>query len=369
MAGEAAADLARLEAALCEQTRERERAERELERFYSLSLDMLFTAGTDGQFRKLSGAWETVLGFTQEELMAHPHIEFVHAEDRDLTLRSARELRKGWRIVEFQNRFRTRAGHYRWLLWRVFLDPEMDLVYGVVRDVDERRRVDQMKDEFISVSHELRTPLTSIRGALGLLAGGVAGDLPPQARSLLEIAESNSERLVRLINDILDIEKIESGILHFGMVPLDLATSLKHALDVNAVYARYYDVSLRLVRSEPSVPVLGDPDRLQQVLANLLSNAAKFSPRGGTVEVEMVRENGRVRISVSDQGPGIPPEFRARVFERFAQAEASAGGQKGGTGLGLSISKAIAERHGGRRWFESEPGVRTTFSFDLPMAS
>jgi signal transduction histidine kinase len=173
---------------------------------------------------------------------------------------------------------------------------------------------------------------------------------------------------VRLINDILDIEKIESGILHFGMVPLDLATSLKQALDVNAVYARYYDVSLRLVRSEPSAPVLGDPDRLQQVLANLLSNAAPFSPRGGMVEVELVCEDGRVRISVSDQGPGIPPEFRCRVFERFAQAEASAGGQKGGTGLGLSISKAIAERHGGRMWFESEPGVRTTFSFDLPVS-
>lgn len=344
------------------------RAERELQRFFDLSLDMLFTAGTDGQFQQLSPAWETVLGFTRDEMMGHPHIEFVHPEDRDLTLRGARELRKGGRIVEFVNRFRTRAGLYRWLAWRVYFDPSTALVYGVVRDVDERKRVDQMREEFISVSHELRTPLTSIRGALGLLTGGVAGELPPQARSLLDIAESNSERLVRLINDILDIEKVESGTLGFRMEPMDLAGALEQALEVNAVYARYYDAALRLVRSEPgAVFVLGDPDRIQQVLANLLSNAAKFSPRGENVEVELVRQAGRVRISVSDHGPGIPEGFRSRVFERFAQADASVARQERGTGLGLSITKAIVERHGGRIWFESEPGVRTTFSFDLPV--
>jgi PAS domain S-box-containing protein len=344
------------------------RAEQELQRFFDLSLDMLFTAGTDGQFQQLSPTWETVLGFSQEELRGHPHIEFVHPEDRDVTLRGARELRKGRRIVEFENRFRTRSGLYRWLAWRVYFDPETGLVYGVVRDVDERKRVDHMKDEFISVSHELRTPLTSIRGALGLLAGGVAGELTPQASNLLDIAASNSERLVRLINDILDIEKVESGNLGFRLEPLDLASVLKEALEINAVYARYYDVALRPVRSEPGVVVLGDPDRLQQVLANLLSNAAKFSPHGGTVEVEMVREAGRVRISVSDHGPGIPEEFRSRVFERFAQADHSVARQERGTGLGLSISKAIVERHGGRIWFESEPGMRTTFSFDLPVS-
>jgi PAS domain S-box-containing protein len=342
--------------------------ELELQRFFALSLDMMFTAGTDGQFQKLSPAWERVLGFSRDELMGHPHIEFVHPEDRDLTLRGARELRKGGRIVEFENRFRTRSGLYRWLAWRVYFDPEAGLVYGVVRDVDERRRVDHMKDEFISVSHELRTPLTSIRGALGLLAGGVAGELTPQARNLLDIAANNSERLVRLINDILDIEKVESGTLGFRMEPLDLAGVLKEALEVNAVYARYYEVALRPVRTESGVVVLGDSDRLQQVLANLLSNAAKFSPRGGTVEVEMVREEGRVRISVSDQGPGIPEEFRSRVFERFAQADDSITRHDRGTGLGLSISKAIVERHGGRIWFESEPWVRTTFSFDLPVS-
>lgn len=343
------------------------RAEQELQRFFDLSLDMLFTAGTDGQFQQLSPAWETVLGFSKDEMMGHPHIEFVHPEDRDLTLRGARELRKGGRIVEFENRFRTRSGLYRWLAWRVYFDPETALVYGVVRDVDERKRVDQMREEFISVNHELRTPLTSIRGALGLLAGGMAGELPPQAKSLLDIAASNSERLVRLINDILDIEKVESGTLGFRMESMDLGSALGQALEVNAVYARYYDVALRLVRSEPGVFVLGDPDRIQQVLANLLSNAAKFSPRGGTVEVELARAGERVRVSVSDHGPGIPGEFRTRVFERFAQADASVARQERGTGLGLSISKAIVERHGGRIWFESEPGVRTTFSFDLPV--
>ncbi|MES1211403.1 MAG: PAS domain S-box protein, partial [Acidobacteriota bacterium] len=136
------------------------RAEQDLERFFDLSLDMLFTAGTDGQFQHLSPAWEAVLGFTPEELRGHPHVEFVQPEDRDVTLRGARELRKGRRVVEFENRFRTRAGLYRWLAWRVYFDPDAGLVYGVVRDVDERKRVDHMREEFISVSHELRTPLT-----------------------------------------------------------------------------------------------------------------------------------------------------------------------------------------------------------------
>jgi DNA-binding response OmpR family regulator/anti-sigma regulatory factor (Ser/Thr protein kinase) len=183
----------------------------------------------------------------------------------------------------------------------------------------------------------------------------------------LDIAAKNSERLGRLSNDILDIEKIESGKMGFRFVPLELMPLLEQALESNRGYATTYEVELRIVSAAEGLRVWADADRLQQVITNLLSNACKFSPRGGVVEIAAARGNGnRVRISVTDHGKGIPPEFQAAIFEKFAQADVSSTREKGGTGLGLSISKAIVERHGGHIGFVSEPGVATTFAFELP---
>jgi signal transduction histidine kinase len=214
------------------------------------------------------------------------------------------------------------------------------------------------------VSHELRTPLTSIRGSLGLLAGGAAGDLPEAARSLLDIAASNCERLVRLINDILDMEKIESGKMAFVPEPVALAPLVEQAVLSNRAYAHGFGVEIRIEEAVPG-RVLADADRLHQVLTNLLSNAARHSPRGAAVEVRVRRAAGRLCVSVADRGAGIPPEFQPRVFEKFAQADTSSTRREKGTGLGLSISRAIIERHGGRIWFETAPGAGTTFSFEL----
>src|SRR6185369_6677324 len=229
---------------------------------------------------------------------------------------------------------------------------------AVARDIEEEKRIAQMKNDFVSVvSHELRTPLTSIRGSLGLIAGGVAGELPEKARALVEIASKSCERLVRLINDILDVEKIESGKMGFYFAPIELAPLLERALEDNRAYAEGYGVVLRITATAPGARVWGDPDRLLQVMTNLISNAVKFSPRGGTVEVTTARGSGDVRIAVTDHGRGIPPELRPRLFEKFAQADSSSTREKGGTGLGLSISRAIIERHHGRIGFTSEPGV------------
>lgn len=239
----------------------------------------------------------------------------------------------------------------------------------LVRDITERKKVERLKNEFVStVSHELRTPLTSIRGSLGLLKGGVGGALPAEAANLVEIAFHNSERLVRLINDILDIEKIESGKLQFERQPIDLGQLVANAIEANEGFAAEFGVRLTLGARLDAAMVLGDPDRLMQVMANLLSNAAKFSPRGGEVRVDLTRRRDGFRVAVRDHGPGIPPAFRHRVFERFAQADSSDRRQTGGTGLGLSISKAIIERHGGAIGFDtSEAG--STFWFELPDAS
>ncbi len=363
-----AAELARTNAALQAEIDDRSRAEQERDRFFDMSVEMLCIAGYDGYFKQLNPAWEKVLGYTLEELLSRPIVELVHPDDRALTETERQRLRLGVGVVEFENRYLTRDGSYRWLAWRATSAPERRLIYAVARDVQQQKQVEQMKNDFISVvSHELRTPLTSIRGALGLLAGGVSGELPEKARALLDIAAKNSDRLGRLINDILDIEKIESGKMGFRFASLELMPLLEQAVESNRGYATTYEVELRIVSGVEALRVWADADRLQQVVTNLLSNACKFSPRGGLVEIAAARCNGnRVRISVTDQGKGIPPQFQASIFEKFAQADISSTREKGGTGLGLSISKAIVERHGGRIGFESEPGVATTFAFELP---
>lgn len=238
---------------------------------------------------------------------------------------------------------------------------------AVVRDISERKRMEALKDEFVStVSHELRTPLTSIAGSLGLLMGGAAGVMPEKADRLLAIAQGNCQRLVRLINDILDIEKIQSGKIRFDLAPIDLRTLAHRSLDEVRPFAQSLNVSMALAEG-PSPNVSVDADRLTQVLTNLLSNAAKFSPSGSIVEVSVSEEGAMARLSVRDQGPGVPEAFRARIFSKFAQADGSDTRQKGGTGLGLAIAKEITERLGGRLWFESEVGKGATFHVDLPV--
>jgi signal transduction histidine kinase len=282
--------------------------------------------------------------------------------DRELS-----ELRTHKATSHFEVRFQTRAGLYRWLSWGVSALPEQGLLYGVVRDVDERKRVERMKDDFMSVvSHELRTPLTSIRGALSLTTGGVAGELPEKARTLVEIAAKNSDRLARLVNDILDMEKMQSGTMAFRPAQVEVMPLLEQAVESNRAYCDLYGVGLRIEEGAEGARVWADADRLQQVLANLLSNAAKNSARGGAIEIGAHRADDRIRIRVTDHGAGIPAEFQPHVFEKFAQADVSPARQGGGTGLGLSISKAIVEQHGGRLWFETSPETGTTFLFDLP---
>jgi signal transduction histidine kinase len=238
-----------------------------------------------------------------------------------------------------------------------------------VADVTEARRAEQAKSEFVAtVSHELRTPVTSIRGALGMLAGPLASGLPDKHKSLVELALRNADRLTLLINDILDVEKIESGSMTFALEPCDANKLVRDAAEMNRAYADARGVTLALGALARPLLVLADPHRIQQVLANLISNAVKFSDAGGLVQVTAVPGSGGAVISVHDRGPGIPPEFRDRIFERFAQADATDARTKGGTGLGLSISKAIVEKHGGRLRFESQPGS-TTFSFELPLHS
>ncbi|MBA3661840.1 MAG: response regulator [Gammaproteobacteria bacterium] len=237
-------------------------------------------------------------------------------------------------------------------------------------DLTDRKRLDRLKNEFIStVSHELRTPLTSIHGSIALLTGGALGELPPETYNLLMIAKNNSERLIRLINDILDVEKIESDKFRFHSEPLMLDELITQAVVEMESFATKHQVDIQILGNTLDAQINGDHDRLLQVLTNLISNAIKFSPKHGIVSIEQIQLTDRiVRTLVSDSGPGIPANFHGRVFQKFAQADSGTTKKYGGTGLGLSISKAIIAKHGGIIHFDSQPHKRTTFYFDLPIA-
>lgn len=226
---------------------------------------------------------------------------------------------------------------------------------------------EQTKGELISiVSHELRTPLTSIQGSLAYLYDRVATIEPDKARKLVDLASRSGQRMMRLINDMLDVDKIESGKMVFQLKPLEISILVQQAIESNQPYADQFGVKLFFEQSLAGARVSADNDRLMQVITNLLSNAAKFSPPGGVVSVSVSRRGEYIRISVTDMGSGIPEQFRSQVFQKFAQADTSTSRQHKGSGLGLSISKAIVERLGGAIGFESQPGIETTFYVDLP---
>jgi len=240
-------------------------------------------------------------------------------------------------------------------------------IMGITRDISERDKIAKLKNEFIStVSHELRTPLTSIRGSLGLLVGGVAGELPDKAKPLIDIAHKNSERLILLVNDILDIEKVDAGKMVFEPQPVVIKGLLEHAIESNKSYADQFKVSFKFVCDTDESKLYVDANRLMQVMANLLSNATKFSELGGIVVIECHKVNNGIRVAVKNGGAGIPNEFKDKIFQKFMQVDASDSRRKGGTGLGLTICKTIVEKMGGTIGFKSEPNVETEFYFEFP---
>lgn len=337
-------------------------------------VDAIITINESGSIESWSNGAERLFGYKSEEvlrrnvrmLMPEPHSSahdgyirrYMQTGERRIigTRREVEALHKdGRRVPVDLGISEMRIGKRR-----IFI--------GVVRDISARIEVERMKSGFVStVSHELRTPLTSISGSLGLLAGGIAGELPAKATRLIDIAKLNSERLVRLINDILDLEKAESGRLEFRLEAQRLRPIVQHAIDVNRSYAQGFGATFELDPRSDDATVLVDRDRLVQVLTNLLSNAAKFSPKGGAITVRVRADHDYARISVHDQGPGIPEEFQNRIFQKFAQADSSDSRAKGGTGLGLSIAKTIVERLGGDISFESAAGKGTTFHVNLPV--
>lgn len=243
-----------------------------------------------------------------------------------------------------------------------------ELYIGVVYDLSEKQKVDRMKKEFLStVSHELRTPLTSIRGGIELVRSGQFGLLSDKAADLMRIADENVLRLGRLIDDLLDVEKLEAGKLKFRYDKVDPLVLANNAIEANSGYAARFGVRC-VIDAAPACcdPIRADPDRALQILNNLLSNAIKFSPEGERVLLSVTSVPDGICFSVHDRGPGVPPQFHERIFQKFAQADSSDQRQQGGTGLGLNISKQLAEQMGGTIGFNSTPGRGAEFYVIFP---
>ena len=294
----------------------------------------------------------------------------IHPEEADRVLASLHEALQGsasfW-TAEY--RFRTAGGTWKEVMDRRFIVRDSSgkavRIIGAMMDISEQRAIDRMKDEFIStVSHELRTPLTSIRGALGLLASGRLGALEERGQRLLDIASTNTDRLVRLINDILDIERIESGKVTLTKTSCDAAVLARSAADLVRGLAERENITIT-VYAEPT-PMVADADRVIQTLTNLLGNAVKFSPADSTVLLSVAAEGQNVLFSVIDRGRGIPVEKLGTIFERFQQVDASDSRDKGGSGLGLTISRSIVRQHGGEIRVDSTVGRGTTFTVSIP---
>jgi PAS domain S-box-containing protein len=298
-------------------------------------------------------------------------LECIHPDDRGLVASAVAQAVEKDTPYDIEHRVVHPDGSTRFVheKGRVYRDDEGAPVrmLGIVHDITERTLLDKAKNEFIStVSHELRTPLTSIKGSLGLIKSGTIGELPEKMQSMLHIAYNNSDRLVLLINDILDMEKIKAGKMDFHMQPTDIVSLVEEAMDANKGYGDEHGVTFTCQDCDQNMLVQGDKDRLMQALSNIMSNAAKFSISGEQVELSIKRQDKTIRIAVKDTGQGIPEEFRDAIFDKFSQADSSDTRQKGGTGLGLSITKAIVERHEGVIYFDTETGKGTTFYIDLP---
>jgi PAS domain S-box-containing protein len=326
-----------------------------------------------GQIVMVNTELEEQFGYPREELLGRPiellipeRLRIHHIRDRDIFFRPP-ETRHMGTGVELHGRRKDGTEFPIEVALNPIRSGLEPLVLGAIVDISQRKRMERLKDEFVAtVSHELRTPMTSISGSLGLLIGQWSNNIPESAARLLVIAHNNTQRLVRLINDILDMGKIEAEATVFNFQRINVVHKLEQVIETNRAFADGFNVKLTLDSDAKEIEIATDADRLEQIVTNLLSNAVKFSPAGGEVVISLKRRAGGVRIAVRDWGAGIPEDFKPHVFEKFAQADATDARQKGGTGLGLSIVKQIVDRLGGDVGFDDGPEGGTVFHVELP---
>lgn len=371
---EAFAELNDMRSSLEDEVKDRTRDLRRMSMVARQTQSGVVVTDRKGNTLWVNDAFTLMTGFTLDELTGRKPGDLLQGPETSPetveTIRQAIDQEESF-SVEILNYTKSRTPY--WV--EIIANPQRDddgNVEGFIAietNVSERKRLEKNKEEFISsVSHELRTPLTSINGSLSLIQGGAMGEVPDGVAKTIDIAKRNTERLMALVNDILDVQRILSGELNLEIREIDAGTLLDAAIEENKSYADQHKVTVTANNDTVGLSLLGDEHRLMQVMANLISNAIKFSPDGSTVRLAANAHEDYVRISVTDQGPGISEEFRSRIFGRFAQADSSDSKEKGGTGLGLNISRGIIEEHGGRISFDNPQDGGARFYFDIPLS-
>ncbi len=361
------------------QIAETRRSRRELDKYFMLSLDPLCIAGLDGYFKRVNPAWERVLGWTTQELLSRPYVEFIHPDDRKRTAQEAARQAAGHEAIQFENRYLCKDGSFRWFMWNATPSLDDQVIYATAHDVTELKltqeqlvsakndaeRSNKFKDQFLStMSHELRTPLNAVLGFSDLLGEARYGALNEKQQRYLRHIVNGGRHLLRLINDILDLSRIEAGRLQLAIETVPVETSFSEACDtLHPLIGKKGHVVVR--HPAPGLSVRADNMRLKQILMNLIGNAVKFTPEGGKIELAATRIDDVVRLEVRDTGPGIPPEEQQRIFEAFYRLSQSSKAPEG-TGLGLAITQRLVELHGGNLGLESQPGAGSCFYFTLP---
>lgn len=323
----------------------------------------------DGRLIEVNEAWSSVTGYRREDALQKTVSELNYWKNLEERAAFVEQIKSLGIVRNYETAFRSKSGAVRDILLSGELIDYQDkaCVLAVGQDITDRKEIERLKSEFVStVSHELRTPLTAIRGSLGLITGGAVND-SGKVVDMVGMALENTERVIVLVNDLLDFEKLDQGQLDFHMEKISLNTVVTDSIVALKPIANEKRIKLEFQEDASDVYITGDSGRLAQVMGNLLSNAIKYSHNRASVVVSLDCQDGRVRVAVTDQGPGVPDEFKNQMFERFTQADASDTRQKGGTGLGLSIAKTIIEKHGGTIALDPKTVTGAKFYFMLPL--
>lgn len=362
-------------------SRQRELAEDNIDRFFTLSLDLLCISGMDGYFKRLSPSFSDVLGYPVKELLSRPILEFIHPEDILRTQNEIIRQSKGHRVIAFENRFLCRNGQYKTFSWKSV--PVGQLMYAVARDITQQKKNEQdlnlarevaqastaAKSAFLAnMSHEIRTPLNGVVGMVDLLS---LSQMTAEQRNYVTAIRTSASNLLRIVNEVLDFSKLEEGHVHIDNQDFELTHLLEEHISVINVLAKEKNLELE-THIDPKIPTVlrGDTGKVNQILLNFVNNAIKFTNRGKIVIsadlISLDNDLCLTKLSVRDSGIGVSPAQKALLFEPYVQAEPTTARRYGGTGLGLSISKKFAEIMGGEVGVESTPGIGSTFWVKIP---